>query len=89
MRIGLLASYPPRRCGIGMFTNDLWQGLRRVNGDEPDPVVIAMNTTAAVGLDYDDQVRFEVSRDVRRDYRQAAHFVDTGNEGRLRGNTQP
>ncbi len=77
MRIGLLASYPPRRCGIATFTHDLWQAFQRVNGDGPDPVVIAMNTPAAIGLEYPDEVRFEVNREVHRDYRQAAHFVNT------------
>ena len=77
MRIGLLASYPPRQCGIGSFTHDLWQGLTRVKGEDPTPVVLAINTPAAVGLDYPSHVRFELNREVLRDYRQAAHFVNT------------
>lgn len=79
MRIGLLTSYPPRRCGIGSFAHDLWEGLRRVNGETPPPVVVAMNAPATTGTEYPPEVRFEINRDVLRDYRQAANFVNTSN----------
>ena len=48
MRIGLVSSYPPRRCGIGTFSHDLWTGLKLVNGEDSAPVVVAMNTPALI-----------------------------------------
>lgn len=77
MRIALISSYPPRQCGIGVFTHDLWTHLTQIDPEEPPPIVLAMNTSAVREQDYPPQVRFLIQRDAVRDYRQAAHFINS------------
>lgn len=78
MRVIYISTYPPRRCGIGTFSNNL---VRAVHGDPS--VVSAFEYAWIVALndegeeyDYDDEVKFTIRANHQKDYIQAARFIN-------------
>lgn len=72
-RIALVGNFPPRKCGIATFMNDLNDGIRE-NGIETS--VVAMNDGVRV-YDYPDVVEFQIEQDDIHSYIQAAGFLNT------------
>ncbi|MCJ7813118.1 glycosyltransferase family 4 protein [bacterium] len=74
-----ITTYPPRKCGIGTYTNDLVQSLMHLSGtgaDRRDHLqVIAMNDIAE-GYDYPGEVNFVIREQYKGDYREAAEFLN-------------
>ena len=74
-----IASYPPRKCGIGTFTNDLVQSLRQVTAEqrprEDHLQVVAMNNLPQ-GYKFPPEVHFVIQEKSRSDYREAADFLN-------------
>jgi len=74
-----IATYPPRECGIGTFTNDLVQNLTRLSeigaAREDHLQVIAMNDVAD-GYDFPSEVNFVIRERYKSDYREAAEFLN-------------
>ncbi len=75
LNFACVGTYPPRRCGIGTFTNDLCAALCQAMGDEQSAHVVALNDVPE-GYSYGARVRFEVRQEEPSDYRNAADFLN-------------
>ena len=74
-KIAIIGNYPPRQCGIAMFTKDLNEGFRE-NG--VTTAVVAMND----GLhryDYPGDVVCEIEQNVMASYISAAEYLNSNN----------
>jgi len=65
--VACISTYPPDRCGIASFTSDL---AASVGGME----IVALHPGGEIGA-YPAEVRRRIRRDVRADYRDAAHAL--------------
>ncbi len=72
--IVLVGNYLPRRCGIATFTTDL---LTSIANKKPKTScwAVALNDKPK-GYHYPDQVRFEISRNIIKEYHLAADFLN-------------
>jgi glycosyltransferase involved in cell wall biosynthesis len=71
-KICLVATYPPRACGIATFTSDLRKALLENNCQSS---VIAL-TGDSDRFDYPSEVVFEIRQNQLHDYRLAAEYVN-------------
>jgi hypothetical protein len=74
-KIAYLSSYPPRECGIATFTKNLVVASNKL-GIFRKPQVIAMNEKEAI-YNYDRLVRCQIRRDVKKDYSEAADYINS------------
>jgi len=77
-----LATYPPRKCGIGTFTHDLAKNVSKHYGEElsaKGSVSVAALNDQPEGYDYDSEVGFEINAKNKLDYRKAADYVNLSN----------
>jgi len=77
--VTFLATYPPRKCGIGTFTHDLAKNVSKKYGEELSArsrVSIAALNDRPEGYDYDSEVGFEINAMNRLDYRRAGDYVN-------------
>lgn len=81
LRITFISTYPPRRCGIATFTQDLLAALNEFFGDVLSAdaqrylQVVAMHR-GPEPLNYPPEVRFEVRDHREGDYLDAAEFIN-------------
>ena len=75
VRVALLGTYVPRRCGIGTFTADLCHAVARI-GPEPDRAFAVALNDRPEGYDYPPEVRYQIRESVLGDYRRAADFLN-------------
>ena len=79
IRVSFVATYPPRRCGIGTYTYDLVHALAELYGEslsETDNLqVVALNKPHEV-YNYGDEVRFDIREQHRTDYRESADLLN-------------
>ncbi len=68
MRLGMVSTYPPRRCGPAAFAAELGRAL----APEFDPVVCAIDR---YGLTYPREVAAVIKEDERDDYQRAARVM--------------
>ena len=68
MRLGMVTTYPPRRCALAEFSAELGFALT----PEFDVVVCAVDRH---GLDYPDEVAAVIREDDRGDYARAARIL--------------
>lgn len=73
-KIAFLGTYPPRRCGIATFTEDLRHAVAEQCG-EPACPVIALNDTAEA-YDYPPEVIYEIAAQDGAGYERAAEFIN-------------
>ena len=78
MKIAFIGTYPPRQCGIGTFTNDLFNSMlfnkdNKENGHEG--FVIALNDNN-IEYEYPPQVKLTIRQDHQADYIKAAKFIN-------------
>jgi glycosyltransferase involved in cell wall biosynthesis len=73
-KIAFISSYPPRKCGIAVFTADLINNMSHIGGREFDPFVIAMQSGQE--LRCDDPVGLTIRKDVKQDYFYAADYIN-------------
>jgi glycosyltransferase involved in cell wall biosynthesis len=73
-KIAFLGDYPPRRCGIATFTNDLYTSVAK---DFPTIrcSVVSVNDVEG-GYDYPTEVRFEIEEQDLTSYERAADFLN-------------
>ncbi len=76
-KIACVGTYPPRRCGIATFTDDLATALATAY-PALDVRVVALNDRDQ-GYDYDDRVCFEIAMEDPAAYRRAAEFLNMNN----------
>ena len=77
-RISCLGTYPPRRCGIATFTQDLCNAIEAESEQHHRCQIIAVNDKNQL-YDYPANVRFEIRQQQPADYRQAADFANIRN----------
>jgi glycosyltransferase involved in cell wall biosynthesis len=77
MKVAYIATYPPRECGIGTFTRNLFNSMVNSNntGDGAEGVIVAMNDQEA-GYDYPEEVKFTIRQEQQADYIEAAKFIN-------------
>lgn len=78
MKTVYIGTYPPRRCGIGTFTQNL---LKAMSGKDDSPdnkkgfFVVAMNDFDQE-YDYPEEVVFTIRQENQRDYQEAAEYIN-------------
>ncbi|MEO5682159.1 MAG: glycosyltransferase [Chitinophagaceae bacterium] len=78
MKIAYIGSYPPRECGIGTFTQNLFAAMTKpIEGSDEvhDAVVIAMDDQDE-SYDYPEVVQFTIQQEQQGDYIEAARFIN-------------
>jgi glycosyltransferase involved in cell wall biosynthesis len=73
--IAFISTYPPRQCGIGTFTYDLAQAVRRHMDARLRTVIIAMDNPVE-GLHYGPEVSYRLAEHETADYVRAAEFLN-------------
>jgi len=75
VRVVMLSTYIPRKCGIATFTKDLANSINSLN---PERVVeiIAMDNNGEESLDYPWEVKKVVRQHVQEDYLKAADYIN-------------
>jgi glycosyltransferase involved in cell wall biosynthesis len=78
MKIAYIGSYPPRECGIGTFTQNLFSsmtGLKTPPETADEGIVIAMDDQQT-SYDYPEEVQFTIQQEQQGDYIEAARFIN-------------
>jgi glycosyltransferase involved in cell wall biosynthesis len=74
-KVCYLSTYPPRKCGIGVFTKDLVDAME-LHGDSVSSTVIAVNENRASHR-YDERVKWQIRHDNEEDYIKVAEEVNS------------
>ena len=74
LSVAFLGTYPPRRCGIATFTQDLSTAMRSA-GPLFFPMTVAV-TDPAGQYEYGGDVRYEIRQAEKGDYARAAEFIN-------------
>lgn len=77
MKLAIIGTYPPRECGIGTFTNNLYYSIHRKDTDQStyDSFIVAMNDLDN-SYDYPEEVQYTVRQDSQKDYLAAAKYIN-------------
>jgi glycosyltransferase involved in cell wall biosynthesis len=78
MKIAYIGTYPPRECGIGTFTRNLYKSM--ITDDKPvtdsrEGFIVAMNDHELT-YDYPEEVKLTIRQEHQRDYLSAAKFIN-------------
>lgn len=83
MKIAFIGTYPPRKCGIGTFTNNLVKAIH-VNTNNKKitdtAMVIAINENGNK-YDYPEEVKHIIRQNHQRDYVNAARIINYSDAG--------
>ena len=77
MKIVYIGTYPPRKCGIGTFTMNLFNSMTTgTKSKEPvEGCVVAMNDQSQTYA-YPEEVKFTIRQEHQRDYLEAVKFIN-------------
>jgi glycosyltransferase involved in cell wall biosynthesis len=78
MKLAYIGTYPPRECGIGTFTMNLYRSMAKNNGinkDSIDGFIVAMNDHDQT-YDYPEEVKLTIRQEHQRDYLSAVKFIN-------------
>ncbi len=78
MKIAYIGTYPPRECGIGTFTMNLYKSMVTNNEITKEPIegfIVAMNDNELT-YDYPEEVKLTIRQDHQRDYLEAVKFIN-------------
>jgi glycosyltransferase involved in cell wall biosynthesis len=78
MKLAYIGTYPPRECGIGIFTRNLYRSMIANNGTAKDPVegfIVAMNDHEQT-FNYPEEVNLSIRQEHQRDYLEAVKFIN-------------
>ena len=78
MKLAIIGTYPPRECGIGAFTNNLFNSILRINESgksEHEGFVVALNDNNLT-YEYPEEVKLTIRQEQQEDYLQAVEFIN-------------
>ncbi len=78
MKNAYIATYPPRRCGIGTFTENLYRSMAAADPVEPNhkrSFIVALKDSDEQ-LTYPREVRFTIRQEFQEDYLAAAKYIN-------------
>jgi len=78
MKVAYIGTYPPRECGIGTFTMDLYKSMVMENKyikDSREGFIVALNDHELT-YDYPEEVKLTIRQEHQRDYLSAAKFIN-------------
>jgi len=78
MKLAFIGTFPPRECGIGIFTNNLFKSM--INNNEKsesghEGFVIALNDNN-LSYDYPEEVKLTIRQEHQEDYLKAVKFIN-------------
>jgi len=74
-KVAFISSFQPRKCGIATFTSDLIKNTAAASKGNFKPLIVAMKNSDDINK-YNDPVKFEIRKDVRKDYICAADYIN-------------
>ena len=77
MKIAYIATYPPRQCGIGTFTQDLFNSMieSKKDDDEKNSFIVAMDDSDELQA-YPEEVKLTIKQELQEDYLAAAKYIN-------------
>ncbi|MGO3184376.1 MAG: glycosyltransferase family 4 protein [Aequorivita sp.] len=75
MKIAFVASYPPRECGIGTFTQSLAHAIKDNDDEENEIIIIAMHDNQEK-YNFPPEVKLTIHQERQTDYLKAADFIN-------------
>jgi glycosyltransferase involved in cell wall biosynthesis len=78
MKLAFIGTYPPRECGIGTFTMNLYKSMAGNIGITMHPIegfIVAMNDHELT-YDYPEEVNMTIRQEHQRDYLSAVKFIN-------------
>lgn len=76
MKFAYIGTYPPRECGIGSFTSDLYHAMvGDINQSENEGFIIAMNNSDEK-YSYPKEVKLTIQQENRNEYIGAAKYIN-------------
>ena len=78
MKIAFIGTYPPRECGIGTFTNNLFNSVvinNKKTGFSNDGFVVALNDFTNI-YEYPEEVKLTIRQEHQEDYIKAVKFIN-------------
>ncbi len=78
MKIAYIATYPPRECGIGTFTNNLFKSMLKQNERNEaghEGFVVAINDNDLI-YKYAEEVKVTIRQDHQEDYLKAVKYIN-------------
>src|SRR5450759_3205800 len=78
MKLAYIGTYPPRECGIGTFTMNLYKSMvmnKKIVKGSIEGFVIALNDHEQT-YDYPEEVKLTIRQEHQRDYLSAVKFIN-------------
>ncbi|MDD3284917.1 MAG: glycosyltransferase [Patescibacteria group bacterium] len=75
--IAFLSTFPPRQCGIAVFTNDLRSAIDKMFSPFINSKIVAMNVKEIHNLDYSNKVIFQINQSNKEDYIKTAKDLNS------------
>ena len=78
MKLAYIGTYPPRECGIGVFTMDLYKSMvtnTDTSKDSIDGFIVAINDNEQ-SYNYPEEVKLIIRQEHQRDYLEAVKYIN-------------